>query len=251
MVDNYVRINANGQDVHCSVYSVINDIYANFILQVETTFIDITSSFEIELPIAVQSADVTQQQAIARQVKNIQIDNSNWYRQQNERAYISNTIGNALKIGSSVGGSIAREDYFSAVSGLGSAFNLAGTAYSHSADYYKELENKQLERFVNNYEMYKTNSLISVSNDKLFSLYYGLCVLYVQPINENYVDSVLEITGYKTNKIVTDNSLLTTAQESKTYNIIKLNYEVKKMKSQKIKNLFLNLNFFKKTNVNS
>lgn len=211
MLDNIIPIKPNGSSVSTSIRAYITDMFVEFMMQVETSIVDITSSFNIELPLSVQTADVTQQQAIARSVKNQVLA---YDKQQLELRRWSSMIKDVTKASQGIGNT-------DLMSSLGSSVGAVTSALEGADTYRVNIAKNKLDEWQTNFEMYKTNTAISISNDKLYSLYYGLSYLLVQPDNETYVDAVIEITGYNTNIIVTDKTLLTTAQESKTYNIIK------------------------------
>lgn len=213
MLDNIIPIKSNGSSISYSIRAYISEMFNEFMLQVDTSIIDITSSFNIEMPLSVQSADITQQQAIARNVKNQVLA---YDKQQIELRRWTGMTNNLVKAGAS-GFNVGSGDVGSLTSLVGS---ITGSLEG-AQDYMINLKKNELDKWQTNLEMYKTNTAITLSNDKLYSLYYGLVILKVLPDNETYVNDVIEVVGFNTNMVVADSSLLTTAQENKDYNIIK------------------------------
>ena len=216
LLDNFITITPNGTKVKYGIDAYVNEMFINFTLQVETSIIDLTSSFNIDLPISVQSADVTQQQAISKSVQN-QVNAID--RQMLETHKNSMLMKWGISSAKNVTDVIVSQGMDTSA-----IFRTAteGVNLYESAENYKaNVKKNELDKWQVNYEMFKTNTIVSVTNDKLLSLYYGLIILKVVPDNENYVNAIIDIVGYNTNIVVTDNTLLTTAQESKTYNIIK------------------------------
>lgn len=214
MLDNIVPINVNGTNIQASIECRIENMFVNFILKVGTSIIDLSNSFVVDCPISVQSADVTQQQAIARSVKNQSLDIDKQQLQERLSTNLLRSTGKGIQASVLLGntqGSMGIGQYTGAVG------DIVDTAYSFKFD----TERNDLQKWQTNYEMYKSNTAVSLRDNKFISLHYGLVLLSVVPDNEEYVNNMIEVTGYNTERIVTDNTLLTTAQENKDYNIIK------------------------------
>lgn len=213
MLDNIVPIKSNGSSISYSIRANITEMFNEFILQVDTSLVDITSSFNIEMPLSVQTADITQQQAIARSVKNQVLS---YDKQQIELRRWTDMTNNLVKGGAS-GFNVGSGD----VGSMGSLVGSITGSLEGVQNYMIGIEKNKLDKWQTNIEAYKTSTSISISNSKIYSLTYGIVVLRVQPDNEDYINAMLEVSGYRTEAVVTDNALLTTAQENKDYNIIK------------------------------
>lgn len=214
MLDNIIPTNTDGTDIQMAIECRIEDMFVNFILKVGTSIVDLSNSFVVDCPISVQTADVTQQQAIARSVKNQSLDL--------EKAQIQERFATSYIRGA---GQIAQGITSLATSGgiVGISSTASGIANIADAttDTMINLEKNKLSDWETNMAMYKTNTAVSIRDNKFISLIYGLIKLDVVPDNEEYVDDTLEVTGYKVERVVSDNTLLNTPQENKDYNIIK------------------------------
>ena len=73
----------------------------------------------------------------------------------------------------------------------------------------------------NKTSMHVASLVLGVNKDIYLNCYYGIVHAYCVPDNNTYINNLIDVVGYRTNIIVSNNTFLTTAQESQTYNIIK------------------------------
>lgn len=215
-LDNFIEIDENGTSIKLEyLYSFDNNNF-HINLKIGTSIIDVTSSFNYDLPINVQSADVTQQQAIARELKNRALDIQ---KSETLGKGINNIIGDVSKLAIGTG-MVMLDNPFKGASMMVEA---SSSIVNSGIDMAYSLQKNDLNRWYTNYKTYKTGTKVNTGSNLLLNAQYGIIELIVVPDNENYINSLIEVVGYKTLKIVTDNSLLTTPQENKDYNIIKFN----------------------------
>ena len=212
-IDNIIPIEENGKSVEVGLFNILDNIKFTMYLRVGTSITDITNSFNYELPVNIQSADITQQQAIARQVKNLSLDITK------DKTAVQGALGVVSGLTqTAIGGVSLASGNISGVSSL--VGGLSSTA-SSVADTIFAMKEINLDRWQNNAKAYSSSTAVKVGKDVQINCYYGICEFSVDPDNSTYIDNLIEVVGYRTNIIVSNNTFLTTAQESKTYNIIK------------------------------
>lgn len=206
LYNHIISIEENGLPIHYQLSSCVDENRFTLILNVGTNIIDITDSFEYEFAISSQTADVTQQQSIARAIKNNQLDISR-----------KETITRgAISLVGDVGGAVASGVSYNF---LGVAQGIAsGVGDALSIKY--ELERNSLDKWQTNQESYKTNSSIITNSQLKLVCEYGLCSFIITSDNDFEVNYLLDTMGYKTN-VGDDGLFITRPQEDKTYNIVK------------------------------
>ena len=203
----------NGTDITVKIgyYATNTDfkIYLNF----QNQIYEITKDFMLDLPISVQTADVTQQQATAREVANL-----------NAKLGIAR---GAMQI---VGG-VADVALGSTQANISSSWSKqlkgAGQITNGLMDVGGGIMNiisqkKQLD--IANRALYVTNKGVEVlSNTALIAL-YGIVVYEIQPDNEIEVQANIDNCGYVCNEIV-DNlfNTITTGTTNK-WNVMQFDY---------------------------
>ena len=206
----------NGSSIFVSIEQRNTPLETFFYLKFQNQIIDITSSFSYTVPITVQTADATQQQATAREIKNL-----------NAKLGIASGAMQIMQgIGSLAEGG-AKTAFGLITRHAGSV--LAGASEMNSAPFGigRGIMNiigssKQLE--VANRAMYVTNRGTAVSNTAIVNAVYGVILYEIQPDNEVEVQANIDNAGYLCNEIV-DNLLetITTGQTNK-YNVMQFEY---------------------------
>lgn len=216
-LDNFIVTDENGSSVKCELMSTCDNVRFRLLLKVASNIIDITTSFNYEFVVSVQSADVTQQQAISRELRNQTLD-----IQKNETIAkgINNIIGDMSKLVIGTGMVVSGTG---ALKGASMMVENSTSGINTGIDMAYSLEKNSLNKWYVNYKSYKSNSSVNTRRNIYINLLYGIIDFTILPDNENYINALIEVIGYKTMKIETDNTLLTTPQESKDYNIIKFN----------------------------
>lgn len=213
-LDNLIPVENNGSSIEVNIKMSVDNIKFTMYLRVGTSIIDITNSFAYELPISIQSADITQQQAIARQVKNLSLDIA---KQEIRTKGAINIVSSMAQTGIGLGTAVAT----GGAMGVGSVVGGLSSTATVVADTIFSLKENDLNRWQNNVQAYTTSTAVKVNKDIYLNCYYGIVHAYCVPDNNTYINNLIDVVGYRTNMIVSNNTLLTTAQESQTYNIIK------------------------------
>ena len=177
---------------------------------------DITSDFKIEVPISIQTADVTQQQATAREMA-----------QFNAKMGIAS---GAMQIGSGVTDSVIGTAKTFIGAGTGSFSMAVSGAQQMSETPFKVGRGimnimssaKQLE--IANRAMYVSNRGCKITGNSVIASYYGIVIYEIQPDNEVEVQANIDNCGYVCNEIV-DNLLnsITTGTTNK-WNVMQFEY---------------------------
>lgn len=203
----------NGTDITVKIGYYATNTDFNIYLNFQNQIYEITKDFMLDLPISVQTADVTQQQATAREVANL-----------NAKLGIAS---GAMK----VAGGVADVALGAAQVGISSSWSKqlkgAGQITSGLMDVGGGIMNiisqkKQLD--IANRALYVTNKGVEVlSNTALIAL-YGIVVYEIQPDNEVEVQANIDNCGYVCNEIV-DNlfNTITTGTTNK-WNVMQFDY---------------------------
>lgn len=207
--DTYVPVDNNGTNIDCELIAT-NDLYRfRLILKVGTNILDITHSFNYEMTISVQSADVTQQQAISRELKNNRLDLDR-----------DNMIAKAITGGV---GAIAKTGLSAYTGDIGGTIDGALGGLDIVRETYIGLKKNDLDKWYTNYKAYTTNTAVNTKRNVLLNVLYGIIDFTISPDNETYINNLIDVIGYKTLIIVNNTDLINNAQESQSYNIIKFN----------------------------
>lgn len=206
----------NGTDIVIKVgYSAsLTDL--NLYLNFQNQIYEITKDFMLDLPISVQTADVTQQQATAREVANL-----------NAKLGIAN---GAMQIGSAVNDIAmgASKVAFGSFTGqVGSVVKGAEQISNAPFEIGRGITNiisskKQLD--IANRALYVSNRGVKVLSNTAMNAVYGIIVYEIQPDNEVEVQANINNCGYVCNEIV-DNlfNTITTGTTNK-WNVMQFDY---------------------------
>ena len=177
---------------------------------------DITSDFKIEVPISIQTADVTQQQSTAREMA-----------QFNAKMGIAS---GAMQIGSGMMDSklgLAKTFIGAGTGSLSMAMSGAQQMSEAPFKVGRGIMNimssaKQLE--IANRAMYVSNRGCKITGNSVIAAYYGIVIYEIQPDNEVEVQANIDNCGYVCNEIV-DNLLnsITTGTTNK-WNVMQFEY---------------------------
>ena len=170
-------------------------LYINF----QNQIYDITNDFLLELPVSVQTADVTQQQASARELKtmNAKLGIANGALQI-RKGMLDTSIGfGSMLLGGAVGG----------VSGIGLMTGGAGGFASGTSEIGKGITSiigskKELE--IANRAQFVSNHGVKLLTNTALTANYGIVIFEIQPDNETEVQANIDNIGYVCNEIVDD-----------------------------------------------
>ena len=203
----------NGTDITVKIGYYATNTDFNIYLNFQNQIYEITKDFMLDLPISVQTADVTQQQATAREVANL-----------NAKLGIAR---GAMQIVGGVADVALGATQANISSSWSKQLKGAGQITSGLMDVGGGIMNiisqkKQLD--IANRALYVTNKGVKVlSNTALIAL-YGIVVYEIQPDNEIEVQANIDNCGYVCNEIV-DNlfNTITTGTTNK-WNVMQFDY---------------------------
>lgn len=176
-------------------------VYINF----QNQIYDITNDFTLELPVSVQTADVTQQQASARELRSLNAKLGMANAGIDIATGWMDAIINAGKVGlgAEMNAVMPATSYsgisagMKGASGLVSNINSIGKGITSIIGNKKELEIANRAQFVSNRGTKLLSSTALVAN-------YGIVIFEIQPDNETEVQANINNVGYVCNEIVDD-----------------------------------------------
>lgn len=203
----------NGTDITVKIGYYATNTDFNIYLNFQNQIYEITKDFMLDLPISVQTADVTQQQATAREVANL-----------NAKLGIAR---GAMQIVGGVADVALGATQANISSSWGKQLKGAGQITSGLMDVGSGTMNiisqkKQLD--IANRALYVSNKGVEVSSNTVSIAVYGIIVYEIQPDNEVEVQANIDNCGYVCNEIV-DNlfSTITTGTTNK-WNVMQFDY---------------------------
>lgn len=170
-------------------------LYINF----QNQIYDITNDFLLELPVSVQTADVTQQQASARELKtmNAKLGIANGALQI-RKGMLDTSIGfGSMLLGGAVGGVSGIGLMTGGAGGFAGGTTEIGKGITSIIGSKKELEIANRAQFVSNRGIKLLSNTALVAN-------YGIVIFEIQPDNETEVQANINNVGYVCNEIVDD-----------------------------------------------
>lgn len=203
----------NGTDIFVSIEQRNTPLETMFYLSFQNQIIDISSSFKYNVPISVQTADATQQQATAHEVA-----------QLNAKLGIAS---GAMQIAGGVADVALGATQANISSSWGKQLKGAGQITSGLMSVGGGIINtiaqsKNLE--VANRAMYTTNKGTAVSNSAIVNAKIGIVIYLIEPDNEVEVQANINNTGYVCNEIVDDILRDITTGTTNKYNVMSFDY---------------------------
>lgn len=202
-ITNLQPVVENGTSIEVKIGIAYDDFSVGVYLVFQNKIIEITNDFLLEIPISVQTADVTQQQLANRELKTM-----------NAKLGIANAgidiatgamgaIINAGMIGLGVEmNSVLPATSYSGMStgmkgagGFASSINSVGKGITALIGSQKQLE-------VANRSMFATNKGTNINYNVMLNARFGIVIAYMQPDNESEVQANINNTGYVCNEIV-------------------------------------------------
>lgn len=197
-------------------------VYINF----QNQIYDITNDFTLELPVSVQTADVTQQQASARELRSLNAKLGMANAGIDIATGWMDAIINAGKVGlgAEMNAVMPANSYsgisagMKGASGLVSNINSIGKGITSIIGNKKELEIANRAQFVSNRGIKLLSSTALVAN-------YGVVIFEIQPDNETEVQANINNVGYVCNEIVDDlfNKPITDTRAT-AYNVMRFDF---------------------------
>ena len=220
LISNIIPIENNSTPITYSILVKWDITSWKLYISIQNKLIEISNEFDILIPISVQSADVTQQQAAARELKdlNAKLGIAGGALQIREGMLDTSIgFGKAL-LGGAIGG----------VTGTGMIIGGAGGFVNGTTEIGKGITSiiggqKELE--IANREMFSTSKAIKVNSDGVLNGYYGIVQYFIVPDNTTEVQANIDNTGYVCNEIVDDlfNKPITDTV-STAYNVMRFDF---------------------------
>lgn len=206
----------NGTNILVTIEQRNTPLETLFYLCFQNQIIDISSSFKYVVPISVQTADATQQQATARELA-----------QMNAKMGIAS---GAMQIGSAANDAAmgASKVAFGGYTGqLGSvlkgAEQISGAPFKAGQGIMNIISSKkQLD--IANRAMYVSNKGTAVSNSAIVNAKFGIMLYEIQPDNEVEVQANIDNCGYVCNEIVDNLFKTITTGTTNKWNVMQFDY---------------------------
>lgn len=198
-ITNLQPIVENGTSIEVKIGVAYDDFSIGVYLVFQNQIIEITNDFLFDIPISVQTADVTQQQAANRELKtlNAKLGIANGALQI-RKGMLDTSIGfGGMLLGGAIGG----------VTGIGLMIGGAGGFVGGTTEIGKGITSiigsqKQLE--IANRYMFASNKGTNINYNVMLNARFGVVIAYMQPDNESEVQANINNTGYVCNEIVDD-----------------------------------------------
>ena len=199
LISNIIPIENNSTPITYSILVKWDITSWKLYISIQNKLIEISDEFDILIPISVQSADVTQQQAAARELKTMSAKlGIAGGALQIRKGMLDTSIGvSGLLLGGAIGG----------VTGVGSMIGGAGGFVNGTTGIGKGITSiigSQKELEIANREMFSTSKAIKVNSDGVLNGYYGIVQYFISPDNTTEVQANIDNTGYVCNEIVDD-----------------------------------------------
>lgn len=199
LISNIIPIENNSTKITYSILFKWDLTSWKFYISIQNKLIEISDEFDILIPISVQSADVTQQQAAARELKTMSAKlGIAGGALQIRKGMLDTSIGvSGLLLGGAIGGVTGVGSMLGGASGFVSGTTEIGKGITSIIGGQKELE-------IANREMFSTSKAIKVNSDGVLNGYYGIIQYFIAPDNTTEVQANIDNTGYVCNEIVDD-----------------------------------------------
>ena len=205
LISNIIPIENNSTKITYSILFKWDLTSWKFYISIQNKLIEISDEFDILIPISVQSADVTQQQAAARELKGLNAklgmasgtldivggvaETAIGWATADTGMALGNVLGAAPFAGSDM--------VLSGAKGAFSGIDKAGKGALRIIGGQRELE-------IANRKMFSTSKAIKVNSDGVLNGYYGIVQYFIAPDNTTEVQANIDNTGYVCNEIVDD-----------------------------------------------
>ena len=204
-INRIIPIVPNGNKIKVSFGISYDNFSVALFLSVQNQLYDITEDYACEVPISVQTADVTQQQASVRELKDLNAKlgiasgSLGIMNGVMETAIGWSTVGLGMALGNVVDAApfAGTETVHKGFSGVFNGMARTGDGILGIIGSNKELE-------IANRKMFTTNKGISVKQNTLINGVKDLLLYYIDANNTKEVQANIDNTGYVCNEIVDD-----------------------------------------------
>ena len=204
-INRIIPIVPNGNNIKVSFGISFDDFSVALFLSVQNQLYEITEDYACEVPISVQTADVTQQQASVRELRDlngklgIASGSLGIMNGVMETAIGWSTVGLGMALGNVVDAApfAGTETVHKGFSGVFNGMARTGDGILGIIGSNKELE-------IANRKMFTTNKGISVKQNTLINGVKDLLLYYIDANNAKEVQANIDNTGYVCNEVVDD-----------------------------------------------
>lgn len=214
---NIYEVLSNGTNIEGKIYIATDDYNFNVFISLQNQIHNITNNYVVEVPLSVQSADVTQQQKTARQ---LEIMNASL-----------GLVGGLLNIGQGINNIVtgSARAAFGASTGQASQIATAnqeiqggvGQTYQGVTQTAKGIANL----VVLNKPLYRTSKGTFSKSIGFVNAYYGLMLFIVNSDNDIEVQANIDNGGYVVNEVVDDLLQdMAVANDKPAYNVMQFDY---------------------------
>ena len=205
LISSIIPIENNSTKITYSIFVKWDITSWKLYISIQNKLIEISDEFDILIPISVQSADVTQQQAAARELKDLNAKlgmgrgSLGIMNGVMETATGWSTVGLGMALGNLVDAApfAGTETVHKGFSGVFNGMAKTGDGIIDIIGSNKELE-------IANRKMFSTSKAIKVNSDGVLNGYYGIVQYFISPDNASEVQANIDNTGYVCNEIVDD-----------------------------------------------
>ena len=226
LISSIIPIENNSTKITYSIFVKWDITSWKLYISIQNKLIEISDEFDILIPISVQSADVTQQQAAARELKDLNAKlgmgrgSLGIMNGVMETATGWSTVGLGMALGNLVDAApfAGTETVHKGFSGVFNGMAKTGDGIIDIIGSNKELE-------IANRKMFSTSKAIKVNSDGVLNGYYGIVQYFIIPDNTQEVQANIDNTGYVCNEIVDDlfNKPITDAVAT-AYNVMRFDF---------------------------
>lgn len=205
LISNIIPIENNSTSITYSILVKWDITSWKLYISIQNKLIEISDEFDILIPISVQSADVTQQQAAARELKDL---NAKLGMGSGALGIMNGVMETAIgwsKVGLGMAlGNLVDAAPFAGTETVHNGFSDVFGGMAKTGDGIIRIigSNKELE--IANREMFSTSKAIKVNSDGVLNGYYGIVQYFIVPDNTTEVQKNIDNTGYVCNEIVDD-----------------------------------------------
>lgn len=205
LISNIIPIENNSTSITYSILVKWDITSWKLYISIQNKLIEISDEFDILIPISVQSADVTQQQATARELKDL---NAKLGMGSGALGIMNGVMQTAIgwsKVGLGMAlGNVVDAAPFAGTETVHNGFSDVFGGMAKTGDGIIRIigSNKELE--IANREMFSTSKAIKVNSDGVLNGYYGIVQYFILPDNTTEVQANIDNTGYVCNEIVDD-----------------------------------------------
>ena len=204
-INRIIPIVPNGNKIKVSFGISYDNFSVALFLSVQNQLYEITEDYACEVPISIQTADVTQQQAAARELRDLNAKLGIASGSLGIMSGVMETVTGWSTVGLGMAlGNVVDAAPFAGTETVHKGFSGVFNGMARTGDGILGIigSNKELE--IANRKMFATNKAISVKQNTLINGVKDLLLYYIDANNTTEVQANIDNTGYVCNEIVDD-----------------------------------------------